>query len=379
MTGKKKTKGKSRKNPSGNSTLCAANDQESSWFFQLPQELRISIYGYLFLSTRVSHGRRPVRRIAEIRITPAPHSLALLRTCRRVRTEIGDSWLGQVLFSFEDTETMMVKLTALSTATLSKIRHLRIRGETLMLSFGDEDVYYRLVHILKLLPGLQLDTFTVLNMYGESVSYDVLNTLIKYGEGWKELRFISHGSSLLGYAQPPDIFNDEHFNERYQRKPQPAHWVSAMNSRDGIENQPSVTIYRSTLAGEACSVINEATRVLFEQTPPGKGKAAAFATQEYAPIMSRGEKAKELMVVVKRGKGVHYQERKQSPYLPVIGDIRKDCPRMTWAEIQKKYIDCEVDDGFVFSDDADDGPKSVDIYEHVDEYEWTPLNFDANA
>ncbi|KAF5120462.1 hypothetical protein E5D57_013816 [Metarhizium anisopliae] len=253
MTGKKKTKGKSRKNPSGHSTLCSANDQESSWFFQLPQELRISIYGYLFLSTRVSHGRRPVRRIAEIRITPAPNSLALLRTCRRVRTEIGDSWLGQVLFSFEDTETMMVKLAALSMATLSKIRHLRIRGETLMLSFGDEDVYYcdgtrararsnatwikrlftrrlcpkvgpfpynyRLVHILKLLPGLQLDTFTVLNMYGESVSYDVLNTLIKYGEGWKELRFISHGSSLLGYAQPPDIFNDEHFNERYQRKP----------------------------------------------------------------------------------------------------------------------------------------------------------------
>ncbi|KAF5120464.1 hypothetical protein E5D57_013818 [Metarhizium anisopliae] len=95
--------------------------------------------------------------------------------------------------------------------------------------------------------------------------------------------------------------------------------------------------------------------------------------------MSCGEKAKELMVVVKRGKGVRYQERKQSPYLPVIGDIRKDCPRMTWAEIQKKYIDCEVDDGFVFSDDADDGPKSVDIYGHVDEYKWTPLNFDANA
>jgi hypothetical protein len=53
--------------------------------------------------------------------------------------EVDDSWLRQVLFSFEDTQTMMKKLSALPTATLSKIRHLRIRGEILVLSFGDND------------------------------------------------------------------------------------------------------------------------------------------------------------------------------------------------------------------------------------------------
>jgi hypothetical protein len=257
-----------------------------------------------------------------------------------MRTEIGDTWLGQVLFSFEDAETMMDKLAALSMAALSKIRHLRIRGEHNMLSAEDDDVRFRLIHLLKLLPGLQLDTLTVLNIDGPCISYNVLNTLIMCGEGWKELRFICSSSSPLGYAIPPrHVFPSEY--ERFQRKPQPAHWVSAMNSRDGIETQPSVTIYRSTLAGKACSVINEATRVLFEQTRPEEVSEEAFTTQEYAPIMSHGEKGKELMVVVKRGKGVDYQERKKSPYLPVISDIRKDCPRMTWAEIKKKHVGWE--------------------------------------
>lgn len=59
---------------------------------------------------------------------PARHSLALLRTFRRVRTEIGDTWLGHVLFNFACVNHMMVILKALPMATLSKIRHVRVLG-----------------------------------------------------------------------------------------------------------------------------------------------------------------------------------------------------------------------------------------------------------
>lgn len=40
--------------------------------------------------------------------------------------------------------------------------HLRVEGSTLMLSYEDDDVYYRLASMLGLLPGLRLDTLTVL-------------------------------------------------------------------------------------------------------------------------------------------------------------------------------------------------------------------------
>jgi hypothetical protein len=225
---------------------------------------------------------------------------------------------------------------------------------------------------------LQLNTITILNLYGGPVSYDVLNTLIKYGDGWKALRFIAQESTLLGYAQPPG-FHDAHYIERYQRKPEPAHWLSVMERRDGIETEPAVLIYRSTLPGVVGSVMDEATRIRFMQMPPKKGQAAAFAEQEYAPIMSPVQKTKGLMVVVRRGKGVDYQERKQSPYLPEIGDIRQDCPRMTWAEIRKKHIAWDDGDDSDVNDEPDDGPKREDVYRHVDEYEWTPLNSSADG
>lgn len=356
------------------------NDQESSRLFKLPLELRQSIYKSAFQSTRISHGERPVQRLERLNIRPIPNSLAVLRTCRRVRNEIGDSWLSQVRFSFEDPTTMMDKLAALPIARLAKVRHVRVRGETQMLSFGDDDAYYRLVHLLPLLPGLQLDTLTVLNMYSNSVTYDTLNTLIMYSNGWKELRFISHSSAFLGYAYPRDE------SVRYQRRPQPSHWAGIMNDRDGIESKPSVTVYRSTLPGQVCSVTNEATRVVFEQPPPDDNDPAVFGGREDPLLMAGSEKKKELMVIVRRGKHVGYQQKENAPHLGDLGDIRTECPNMTWSEIKARHIDLleDEDEDFYWSDDdlgndAETVPKIVDSYQDVDEYGWTRLNWDPNA
>ncbi|KAK4130481.1 hypothetical protein BT67DRAFT_445719 [Trichocladium antarcticum] len=165
------------------------NPQTGSLLFQkLPQEIRDHIWAQLFYSTRFTCGERPTGRISTVPIKPAPNGLALLRTCRRAQLEIGDSWLRHVLFCFEDIEAMLDKLSALSVDVLSKLRYMRVRGDTLMLSYPDDDVFYRLVSALKLLPGLQLDQLTVLGGHGIQVCYDSLGSLIKDGNGWKTLR-----------------------------------------------------------------------------------------------------------------------------------------------------------------------------------------------
>ncbi|KAK9436992.1 hypothetical protein VB005_11809 [Metarhizium brunneum] len=173
---------KSAENP-----LHATNSREFRYFFQLPPELRLSIYRHHFLGTRLSYG--PSLDM-DARTIPARHSLALLRTCRSVRTEIGDTWLGHVLFNFAYVDYMMVILKALPMATLSKIRHVRVLGTVLYFFTGPHErdgVSYTLIQALKLLPGLQLDTFTVLSPYEDHCDYEVLDTLIEYGDGWKEL------------------------------------------------------------------------------------------------------------------------------------------------------------------------------------------------
>jgi hypothetical protein len=117
--------------PASNMDSARPHPQWDSPLFQLPQELRNMIYTQLFLSTRLTHGvtKRRLYRFQYwycfVRMVPAQNALAFLRTCRRTKPEIGESWLGEVLFNFEDIRTMLDKIASLSVGTLSKIRHLR--------------------------------------------------------------------------------------------------------------------------------------------------------------------------------------------------------------------------------------------------------------
>ncbi|KAJ5888774.1 hypothetical protein N7495_008815 [Penicillium taxi] len=83
--------------------------------------------------------------------------------------------------------------------------------------------------------------------------------------------------------------------------------------------------------------------------------------------------------MVKRGKCVNYREKQYSPYLPIdIGDIRQeDCLGMIWTEIKKELIDIKDEDSGYDLDTNYYYPNEVDSYQHVDEYEWMPLNFDS--
>jgi hypothetical protein len=136
-------------------------------------------------------------------------ALALLRTCRRVRDEIRDGlgrkWIHESLFDFHCPEVLLDKSASIPVAIRCEIRRVRIVDSPLFVwkidAQRDEDkLYYRTAQILKLLPGLKLDSLTVYTMTGLRESYTTLDTLVRYSDGWNELHFLS---SATDKPQPP--------------------------------------------------------------------------------------------------------------------------------------------------------------------------------
>lgn len=182
---------------------------------------------------------------------------------------------------------------------------------------------------------------------------------------------------VLGFARPDMLYSVGDPEEyRYWRKPQPATWQSVLENRDGTPSNPSVTIYRSTVSSSPGSVLNVNTRTRFEQkTPEDSEEREAFGIVEDAEIMADGESTRDVMVIAKRGSGVDYEQKENSPFTD--SDILRDMPGKTWKEIRYECIDRifeDDSDDFLFSDD-EKGPMKIDAYEDVDEYVWPPLHF----
>ncbi|KAK0741953.1 hypothetical protein B0T21DRAFT_408810 [Apiosordaria backusii] len=346
------------------------NAQSSSLLFCIPFELRDEIYSHLFTSTRLTFGSRVANdNKTIITLHPPPHALALLRACRRINAEIDKSWLSQVLFKFEDPKTMLDKLAGLSFEDLSLIRYVTVRGDSMLLTYlPKRHVHHRLVSVLKLLPGLQLHQLTVFGGHGDKFQYRTLDELVRYGSGWRELRFISHSSGMLGYAY---YCFDEALRQRYQRRPQPEYWQSVVDERDGVQSCPSVVVYRATRPGHRGDVLRAQTREQIQQSDTiVSHTGASYASDEYGTaedpvLVGEGERSKEVMVVVRRGRhGVDYQEKDGRPLLSNF-DIRREFPGRTWAEIRAACIEAW---------DGEDRPtfvRQVDLYHDIDEYIWT--------
>ncbi|CAJ2505031.1 Uu.00g124250.m01.CDS01 [Anthostomella pinea] len=241
---------------------------------------------------------------------PAPNARSLLRTCRRIRAEIGDTWLGQVLFSFEDYQTMLNKLTALPIDSLAKIRHLRTNGDIRWMLRSPDGV---------------------LEGRGGAVGYGTLSGLIAEGDGWKELRYLCHDSTMLGFAIPSRYIGT-HLETSHSREPQP-------NER----------------AGHGLGM-KEKTRVAYEQKLISHGsqaEEAPYGTKEDKLLSVAGEREKELLVIVRRGRGVDYQVKK---------------PDKSWKESRP---DPPSDDGD--ENTLGDGGEEIDSYDNVDDYIWNAL------
>jgi hypothetical protein len=274
---------------------------------------------------------------------------------------------------------MLDKLANIPAPTRALIRYARVSGDPLMLSWEEDDVYYRTSQALKLLPGLALDRLTVLGTRGPEVRYETLDMLVRHGTGWRELHYLSHNSTFLAYEHDWFGAAGDPDERRYLRVPQPAGWQRTLDARDGAASGASVFIYRATVPRLPCAVLNPATRAAFAQTLSADRDLLTFGTEQDAALMAPGEREKEVLVVIRRGRGVDYVEKEGSPYL-VDGDIRTDMPGKTWKDIkaaQDKLFHDDDDDDDYFSDDEEieADPPMVDQYIHVDDYVWPPLHF----
>lgn len=337
--------------------------QHSSLFFQkLPPEIRSEIYSQVFYSTRLSFDGRLTTRVpsrdtsmpwratyAYFDLRPAPNSLALLRVCRRVSCEIGDSWIGQVLFSFGDTKMMVEKLRTLQPSTLAKLRHMRITGgrepKIWIEQNPDASTLRGWDGMFKLLPGLCLDRLTVLGHYssGSIVNFAGLSQLIRHSDGWKELYFVAHCSRIL------ELHTTGWF--LWQSDPPSAPRLSILGPELVMRDGPtaSVSLYRSVHVAENGRMISKpATREAISCRP-----AWPIGDAERDAARNPLEVKKEVLVVARRGRGVDCTVK------PLPSDIQE----IKLASRNKPY------------DIRHDG-VIVDSYDHVDDYEWTPLHFD---
>jgi hypothetical protein len=171
---------------------------------------------------------------------PAPNFLAILRSCRSINREIGSSWIGQVLFAFESVHDLLERLSSVPRNVVEQMRHIRVGSQPILLLPPPDyrnKVFVKLVWALKLLPGLRLDTLMVLGDYGPEVAYITLDGLVKYGNEWRELHYITADSKMLGFRKV------QFYHEiLYARKPQPSTWSRIMAERDGVDSGASVTI-----------------------------------------------------------------------------------------------------------------------------------------
>lgn len=159
----------------------------------------------------------------------------------------------------------MHKLGPISVRTRAELRHVRLvaaRADVDTSALGSDgslQSFGRTSHLLKFLPGLQLDVLTILGFYIYDESYDALNDLVRQCNGWKELRYIHHDSSLIYYAWKSSLgftdFENGHVSHWYIRRPQQLQWKTDMEERDGHRSRPTVTGYRKTTTTEPPAVL----------------------------------------------------------------------------------------------------------------------------
>lgn len=328
------------------------HSQRDSLLFQLPQELRDEIYDRVFSNAWIRWSRD---RTNSIPAPPQPHLLGLLRTCQRIKVEVGDTWLGQVLFCFENPAAMLDVLTDISTEKLSRIRQVKILGSLLPLVIDDamrrdppsrirRNMYdgialYPLAAVLKLLPGLRLDQLKVTGPWESMDSYNILDQLITESSGWKELCYMSFSSELLPFRTPP-CTNNQNLH--------PGYWQRILEERDGAFSKPSVTIYRAKKVESLTQHRSSEIYVQYEQE-----STPSYGLLRDLFLASPGQWNPKIRVIVKRGVGVDYEEKIGSPLL-ASRDIRRDVPGdRTWKWIKATCFTgetCHSEYGFFNSD-----------------------------
>jgi hypothetical protein len=326
----------------------SANQQVHSKIMHLPQEIRDEIYANVFCSTHFTYAfeddLEPVG--GRVKSSARETGLALLRTCRRVRDEIGVSWLHQVLFNFLDPYTLLDKLADIPITLRKQIRHVCVSGSELTIAYDEGyNTSCKTAHVLKMLPGLELNTLTVIGtgVSRPSESFHNLDRLICHSDGWRELHYLSDNPEPLAYKLDVTVDSPWDAKADYSPRPQPSDWQNTLEQRDGQASHPSVVAYQATTfipaPGAIVPLLHPCMQEIFTQAAtkehvqkPFTQDAKYFVELEEATPIAPETLESLMLVVVKRGVGVDYAEKEGSPFLS-FGDIRKFSPGMTWKEI----------------------------------------------
>ncbi|EOA88534.1 hypothetical protein ACJQWK_01511 [Exserohilum turcicum] len=344
---------------------------DSSRLLQLPRELRDEIWELVFNSTRLTFGMRYTPRHGERYLKPAPHSLALLRVCRQINVETRDLWMQRVLFNFEDPQTMLNKLAELPESTVSRIRHVRLIGSPMMRYLkGFDDLMYRHESIFQLLPALRLDCLTIFAVAPAAPEYDALTNLVNRGNGWRELRYITRSSRMLGFS--PSRSHGSRETGDIRRQPQPRSWNKRLVGRDGDGSGSSVQVFRAIDEDDCASVLDPLRREPFEQNPE-EHELDDFGRVDDEELTRGAGARRALLVLVRRGDKVDVGQK--SPGYGKERDMKARFNKRTWRVRNKVIIwtspDSEKDD-----DDVGNGwarpqlrrpPYGFDDYYDIDD------------
>jgi hypothetical protein len=232
----------------------------------------------------------------EQKVVSQCHGPALLRTCRRVNDDIGHEWLSHIDLIFYYSSRMLSVLAPLPVEKLSKLRYLTVDARLLLLSKGyhgrGEPPCYNLAAVLRLVPGLRLNKLHVRGTGLFKRDYEMVDELVKHGNGWKELWFEPYYAKLWYYVK-----------STFKPQGQPAKWDTVLKERDGASSQASATIWQPS--GR-----------LLER---GKGY---LDDDEVNTNVSYEDLHGPTFFVFKRGRGVDYEEKEDAPLLDK--DIRRD-------------------------------------------------------
>ena len=344
----------------------------ASKLLELPRELRDEIFVIFFASTRLTFGLRHASGHGERVIKPAPYSLGLVRACQQLNAETRDIWISHVLFNFEDPKTMLNKLSELPDSTVSKIRHMRLTGFPMMRYLkGFDDLMYRHDSVFQLLPALRLECLTIVAVPPAAPEYDAITNLIHRGSGWKELRYITRSSRMLGFS--PSRSHGSRETGDICRQPQPRSWNKILQKRDGEGSGTSVHVYRADEEDNAASVLDPYRRELFEQIPNEENRTS-FGLADDEELMKGAGARKALLVLVKRGQNVDFGQRTMG--FGKERDMKTRFKKRSWRVRKKIIIWTPLDHDKNDDDDLGTGwarpqirppPQAYDNYADVDE------------
>ncbi|KAF2834944.1 hypothetical protein M501DRAFT_923516, partial [Patellaria atrata CBS 101060] len=219
----------------------------------LSQELRDQIFRSLFQDTTLTFVLTDTSKIVRREINTEANNLTLLRTCKQIRQDVKDIWIRNSLFTFEAVGALLKAMTSWPVYIVSKIQDVKlVLNHSMRLKYKGFDQSrdpVGIVELLGILSNLKLERLIIQNAAHLSVTYLRIQDLVKYGHGWRELRYVRTTSDLLDFDHRDHVIWRIGLclcdGDDFQREPQPAAWTKYLLERDGQESGSVVKVYRT--------------------------------------------------------------------------------------------------------------------------------------